>query len=168
MRRALAILGIVLGVLLIGYAFFGRRSEEELIRDRVRQLAEAVSFSEPNVVARGLALRGAFDDLFVPAVSADLPDLGGRHVGRDALVELGVSVTPLARSVDVTLSELTVTLDAERRSARVTAHGTMQATTREGEERWEDRSVELSFAKTEAGWQITALAVSPLGSDAPR
>jgi hypothetical protein len=161
-RRSLAIVGVVIGLALILYALFGRQSDEERIRARLQRLADVVSFSEPgNVVARGLTLKGAFRDAFTDSIRGEIPELGSARTSRESLVELGLQSTRFARSLSLDFSEIAIEVDATRTSGDVTATAEVRAVTREGEERWDDRSVRFLFAKTSDGWQIARFRVIP-------
>jgi hypothetical protein len=161
-RRVLALVGVVAGLALILYAVFGGRSDEELIRDQLRHLAQVVSFDKPgNVVTRGLTLENAFGELFVDSPRGEIPELGSPRNGRASLVELGLQSSSFARTLALSFTDVRVEIDAKRSDAEVTARANVRAVTREGEERYDERSVRFTFARTQDGWQIARFRVVP-------
>jgi hypothetical protein len=159
-RRVLALVGVIAGLVLIAYAVFGGRSDEELIRDQLHRLARVVSFEQPgNVVARGLTLRGAFGELFVENPRGEIPELGSPRNSRASLVELGLQSSSFARSLSLSFADVRVEVDPKRSGAEVAARVDVQAVTREGQGRSEERLVRFSFAKTQDGWQIARFRV---------
>jgi ketosteroid isomerase-like protein len=161
-QRAVAVGGVLVGLVLIVYAVFGRPTDEELIHAQLQRLAEAVSFTKPgNAVARGLALKGAFRDIFDDAIRAEIPELGSARKGRRSLVELGLQSTQFARSLSLSFADTDIEVGTSRTTAAAKATAVVRAVTREGDDRQNDRQVHFVFAKTDDGWKIRRFRVIP-------
>jgi len=161
-RRAVAVGGLLIGLALIAYAVLARQTDDERIRAQLHRLAEAVSFTKPgNAVTRGLALKGAFRDIFDKTIRAEIPELGSPRTSRNALVELGLQSTRFARSLSLSFAGVDVDVDPNRTTATAEATVTVRAVTHEGDDRQDDRSVRFVFVRTDDGWKIARFRVTP-------
>lgn len=162
MKKALAILGIVVGAGLLAYALFGSPSDEERIRHRLESLAEAASYSEPpgNLLVRTLELRKRFSEGVGSRARVEIPELGISMTGPDPLVELAAGTPRVFRSLQLGLKSFECTLGADRRSAVVEAQATLEGQGSGEESEHAERAVHFELAKDdEHGWQVTELEV---------
>ena len=163
MKRVLAATGVVLGLGLIGYAVFSRETDEEQIRRRLTELADAVHLDAErgNPAVRGLELRGRFAELFEKDVRAQIPELGSSRQTRDDLAALAAQSSAYFQSLDLDFQKVDVQLDGTRSGARVSSVVVMTATRRTdpAPER-DEREVTFRFVKTDdPGWRIAELVV---------
>lgn len=119
MNRALGIAGIVAGALLVGYALFGRRSDQELIAERLQLLGRAVSVREDeNLVFRKTRLDRELGALLSPEVRVQIPELGYSVSGVSAVTSLATAAGRQYPNLDVSIEPESVTVDGEAAESR--------------------------------------------------
>lgn len=165
-RRALAVGAAVLGLAIVLYAVFSKKSDEELIRDQLDRLATTVRVSGPdeNPIFRGTRMKDAFETLFVPNVRVDVSELTPISSGRAELVGVATRAGTLFRSAEVEISADRVELIAGGTSAKVSGSATLVGDRGSGPER-DERKVSFGFVKTNDGWRIDSVAVAPRPSE---
>jgi phosphoribosylformylglycinamidine synthase len=162
LRRFLPHAGIVAGLALAGWALFGRTSEEDRIRAKLDELAEAVAVRgvEPNLVLRGARIRRAFGELFVQNVAIRVPELTSVDSGRAELVGLATQAVQLYEHASVDLSGLRIEIDAPKASAMAHGEASLSAVRHGGTREMDTRTVALRFDKLEGDWRIVSVSVS--------
>jgi hypothetical protein len=163
MARLAAVLAILAGLALVGYALFGRETDEERIRSKLAALSRAVHVDEDtgtNPIFRGTSLRGAFQDLFEARVTYRIPELGSDGQGTDSLVQLALRGTTGVTTFDVDFSSVEVTIAAGGALADVRTTAKLQAF-RGGTSQVDSRKVRFDFGKSQGDWKITRFAVTP-------
>jgi hypothetical protein len=170
-KRALAAVGVVAGLALIGYAVFSGQSDEELIRARLVELEEALALDgqSSNPAAHGLRLRGKFANIFEKDVTATIPELGSTREGRDELAALAMHSGSYFETLDVDFENVDVGIDGTKLNARVKTLAVVTGTRRgEKQPRREERRVALRFFKGEEnGWRIAVVRVGDAEEDLP-
>lgn len=161
-RRALAAVAAVLGVVILLYAVFAKKSDEELIREQLAELAQAVRVSGPdeNPIFRAKRLNDQFENLFVPGVRVDVPELTQISSGRNELVGVATRAGTLFRSAEVEIDATSVDLIAGGTSATASGSATLTGDRGNGPQR-DERRVSFGFAKTKDGWRIDSVVVTP-------
>ncbi len=160
-RRWLALLGALLGLGLIGYALFGRATDEERIHAQLRRLAAAVSFTDgANPAARALRLRGELSAVLTPEVSVSVVELGVQQRGREELVATTLQASSLARRLEVELTSVRIRIADDRATARAAATAVIAAVRRGGEPDAGEREVRFDLAKgDDRTWRVAACRV---------
>lgn len=161
MPRRFAVVVLAVGLLLVGYALFWAKSDEERIRECLDRLAEAVSTSEQaqNVLFRKAALDRAFKDVFVEDASARIPELAGGVVsGTHELALLAARGSMYFQSIELRFGS--VSIDLGESAANVQALAKVSAE-RSGRLRQDERKVSFRFAKVGSDFRIESLSVSP-------
>jgi phosphoribosylformylglycinamidine synthase len=157
MKRLLAAIGIALGVGLVLFALFAAKSDEERIRERLAQLARAVSVDEDeNILFRKSRLDRELEQVFTPDVHVDLPELGARPRSRSELVRLATAATRHYRSLDVQLDAERIDVAGDHAEVQAQAE-LVSAGDDPGRQR---RRVTFRLVKDPSlDWQITAARV---------
>jgi hypothetical protein len=159
MKRLLAGAGIALGLGLVLYALFASKSDEERIRDRLEQLARAVSMAEDeNIVFRKSRLDRELEQVLTEDVRIDIPELAATPRGRSAVTNLAVAATRHFRSVDIQIETKSVNIQGTQ--AEVDARADMISG---GDDPSRDRR-DVTFKLTKDpthDWQITSARVEP-------
>ncbi|MCA9598950.1 MAG: nuclear transport factor 2 family protein [Myxococcales bacterium] len=164
-RRTLAVVGIVLGLGITGYALFGGRSDEEKIRALLDHLAEVAGVSgTENPVMRAGRLRGAFADIFTKDVRVQIPELSSLKSGREGLVALATQAGTAFRSAEISLGSVEITLIASGQAARVRCTATLVGDRGQGL-RKDERSVRFGLSKDDGDWRIDSVSVSAAEED---
>jgi hypothetical protein len=168
MKRWLPHIGIVLGIAIAVYALFFSSSDEDIIRDKLAQLEQAVRVSggDTNVVIRAAKVRKEFSEIFETQVTIEIPELTSVTSGRTELVQLAASTPQLYRTASVDLGGLSVDVDQAGTSAVAYGEAVLTGTAQSGELRRDERTVSLRFDKIEGDWLIVQLSVSAAGGDA--
>lgn len=158
MKRLLAGLGIALGLGLVLYALFGARSDEERIRERLDQLARAVSVGEDeNIVFRRSRLDRELEQVLTDDVLVDIPELSANPRGREAVVRLTLAATYHEAPVDVAIEPRHI----EVRGGQAEVKASVDVTG--GQDFGRDRrDVAFELVKDPTrDWQISAARVEP-------
>jgi hypothetical protein len=165
MKRWLPHIGIVLGVMLAVYALFFGSSDEDLIREQLERLEDAIAVSEggQNVVVRAAHIRKEFSEIFIKDVSFEVPDLTTEESGRRALVALAASAPQLFRSAHVDLDSLAIGVDGPGLTAVAQGNATLTGTRQSGEPERDQRQVSLRFDKIDGNWLCVSLSVGNRG-----
>lgn len=161
-RRWLGIGAAVLGVLVLLYAVFAQKSDEELIREQLERLATVVKVSGPgeNPIFRGTRMKKEFETLFVPNVRVDISELTAVKSGRDDLVGVATRAGTIYRTAEVEIHPDSVDLLAGGTSAKVSGSASITGDRGSGPER-DERKVTFGFSKTKDGWLIDSVVVTP-------
>jgi len=161
-KRWVAIFAIALGLVIAGFAIFSRKSDEELIREKLERLAHAVRVEAPdeNPVFRAKRLKDEFDELFSPRVKVTIPELSGFASSREDLVALGTRAGSTYRHAEVDLTKVDITLDSAKKNAKAEVTARLDADRGNGLER-DERQVSFALSKNDDGWWIDSVAVSP-------
>lgn len=161
-RRWLGVAAAVVGVLVLLYALFAKKSDEELIREQLDRLARVVRVSAPdeNPIFRGKRMKDEFQTLFVPNVRVDISELSSMSSGRDELVGVATRAGTVYRSAEVEIHPDSVELIASGTSARVRGSASITGDRGQGPER-DTRDVTFGLSKTKDGWLIDSLVVTP-------
>jgi hypothetical protein len=157
MKRALAGLGIVLGLALVGYAIFASQSDEEQIRERLEQLSRAVDVDDSeNLLFRKTRIEREFARIFTTDVRVNITELGRSADGRASVAQLATLAARQYRSLDVEISPETVSVGSGSASVdgEVTVLSSDQDLSRAA------RAVAFKLVKSDdQGWQISAIRV---------
>ncbi len=158
MKRWLAIVGVLLGIGMIGYALFARATDEEQIQAQLARLAAAVSFAEAgNPASRALHLRGEFSDIFTPEAEVTVAELGIRQRGRDDLVATTLQASSLARRLEVGLTSVRIVVAEDRATATAAATALFAAVRRGGEPDAGEREVRVYLVKgSDRTWRVAS------------
>lgn len=162
MKRWLPHIGIALGICIAVYALLLKSSDEELIRERLAQLEQAVKVSagDTNVVIRGARIKKEFTEIFQKDVTIEIPELTEIRAGRAELVQLAASAPQLWQTATVDLDGLSVEVDQAGTSGVAYGDATLTATKHGGELHRDTRTVSLRFDKIDGEWQIVNVSVS--------
>ena len=163
MKRWLPYLGILLGLVLAGYALFFNDSDEDRIRAKLQEFEVAVSMDEAerNILFRLARVKKAFAEIFVKKVTYDLPELQAKERGRTKLATLAASAPRLYRTMRVDLSGLSIKLDASASSAAAYGKALLSGERLSGQPQRDSRTVSLRFDKVDGKWRIVAVTASP-------
>jgi hypothetical protein len=163
MKRLLALGGLVLGLLLVGYAVFARETDEEKIHKLLGRLERAVrvdSDTATNPLIRAGQLRKEFSDLFDENVSYRIPELTTPSTGSESLVALAVRSSVSLTTLDVAFSRVDIQIIPPGMSA--VANTTAKVRAFRGSETYEesDRRVRFEFSKASGDWRVASVSVS--------
>lgn len=163
-RRLLAIGGVALGVVLVGWAIFGRENDEDKIRGQLAKLEGLIRVQgdPPNLVVRALMLKREFAELFDRDVRVDIPEVSDMRSGRDDLAGLAAQEQRWFSTLDVSFRSIDIQLNNARTSAQVAAIAHVQALRNGGTavER-DERHIDFLFGKDQDGrWLISSLSVA--------
>ncbi len=161
-KKTLGAAGIALGLGLALYALLAKKSDEELIRERVEHLAEVVRVDGPgeNALFRAQRLEKELAEIFTRDVRTELPELGSSSGGRDELVGLATHAGSEYQHAEISLSKETVELEKSGKRGRFRALATLASEDDDGAHR-DQRKLELGLVKTEDGWRIDSVRVGP-------
>jgi hypothetical protein len=156
----LATIVVVLGVSIALYALFSRKSDEELIRERLDELAHQVAVDgDENILFRGNRLKKSFSKIFVPSVRVDIPELSGLASGRDELALLAARAGTYFRHAEVDISADQIDIIQGANSATVHGSATITGDRGRGTER-DERRVTFGMAKVNDEWLIDSVTVA--------
>jgi hypothetical protein len=164
--RTLAIGLAVLGLGVLGYAFFARQTDEEQILDLLHRLEDAVRVEEGggNPLMRMSKVNGAFEEIFDENVSFRIPEHTTASRGRRTLAGLVTKIGPYFTSLDITFEDITIDFESEQTRAQVACYGAGDGFSRGG--RWNDkRRVRFVMDKRDGDWLISDLRVFPKGEE---
>lgn len=163
MTKPLALGGLVLGLSLVGYAVFGRETDEEKILGVLARLEKAIRVdgdTATNPLLRGAALRRDFSDVFDRNVRYRIPELSSPGSGTESLVSLALESSAALTTLDVSFSRPDVRLIPP---SNASVNTTAKIRAFRGTEPYDegDRRVHFEFSKASGQWRIDALAVEP-------
>jgi hypothetical protein len=159
MRRALIYLALLLGVVLVGYAIFGRKTDGEQIEEQLARLAAVVSIdSEENPLTRGARLNREFNDLFTKDARASVPELSAPVRGRRELVALATRAVASFRSLDVAFDGTSI--EVGNAGAHVKTTAKLNGVRTDGALDRGERQVSLAFLRSDGEWKIDDVGVS--------
>jgi len=165
MKRWLPHAGIVIGVLIAVYALFFSSSDEDLIREQLERLEDAVAVSEgANIVIRTAHVKKEFSEIFTKEVSFEIPDLPSKEDDRRGLVALAASAPRMFRTATVDLDDLQIDVDDQGITAIAQGPATLTGTRQTGELERDQRLVSLRFDKIDGTWLCVSLSVDARGS----
>ncbi|HEY6556840.1 MAG TPA: nuclear transport factor 2 family protein [Polyangiaceae bacterium] len=159
MKRTLIWLALGLGLLLVGYAFFASKTDEEIIEEQLTRLAAAVSVSpEENPLTRAARLNGEFSELFTRDATASVPELSAPVQGRRELLALATRAAAGFRTLDVAFSNTSV--EVGNAAAEVKTTATLSGVRSDGDLDRGKRAVSLRFTRSDGDWWIASANVS--------
>jgi hypothetical protein len=169
MKRPVVALGLVAIAAALYFVFF-RSSDEERIKDQLARLAKTVSVSEEqkNPITRAAHLRSELAEIFEKDVRASIPELGSARVGRDALVELALTSSAMVRTVRVEITNVEIKIDDASKSAHVKATARLRGTMSDGQDKRDERALDLQLTRREGDWRIASLTVWSKDDASPR
>lgn len=165
--RRLAVLGGVTALGSLFYVLFVPRSDEAEIRANLAELARAIAWDAGTEIesVRNQRIEQSFSRLLTPGVVAQFLDLPRLEPGRS---ELSLKARSLRRRYDrfeVSLSDVTVHLDRQNRSAYLVGNATI-TTEQKGELNQHGRRFSAHWIER-GNWQISALDVQAPTHDEP-
>ncbi len=159
MKRALVWLALIAGLLLVGYAVFAQKTDEERIQEQLARLAAAVSIdSQENPLARGARLNREFSELFTKEARASVPELSAPVEGRRELVALATRAVGSFRSLDVAFSATSIEVGNAAADVKTTAK--LNGVRTDGDLDRGERPVSLRFLRSDGAWMIDSARVS--------
>lgn len=166
-RSWVAIGVVVLGVGVALYALLSRKSDEELIRDQLAQLAHVVRVDpDENVIFRAKRMKEEFEKIFTPMVRVDIRELTSSKSGRDQLVGVATRAGTYYRTVDLDIDARSVDVIGGGTSATVRGDVTFTGDRGDGPRR-DERRVLFGFAKVDDVWLIDSVVVTPKDETPP-
>lgn len=160
MRSRAVLVGLIaIGLALIGWAIFGRETDEEAVRRRLAELSATLAIDpSEGLVVRGLRLRGDLPEYLTTDAAFHVPEAGG-DMGRGEVIASATAAATRWPSAQVGWSGVEVTLD-RRGGAHVEG---LAELTRQGEAgvRSTERRVVMEWSKGEGAWKVRALEVRP-------
>lgn len=164
LKQSLAIGVIVLGVAVAVWAIFGRKSDEERIKEQLDELALSIRVENPdeNPIFRASRLTEKFGKLFTKNVRVSVPELQGAMAvsGRDDLVKLATRAGTYWQNAEVSFSEVEIVQAGGENNRKVDATALLTAD-EHGQPRRDERHVTFGFTKADGDWLIDSLTVSP-------
>lgn len=157
MRNRAVLVGIIaIGLALIGWAVFGRETDEEAVRRRLVEMSAMLAI-EPSegIVIRGLRLKRDLPDYFVEDANVKVPQAGG-DMTRNEMIASATAAQTRWPAAHVSWSNVEVTLDG-----RGGAHleGIAELTrTDGGTARSTERNVTIEWVK-KGDWMVRELVV---------
>lgn len=170
MRRWLPLSLILLGVALGLYALFGS-SDEDRIRERLDQLADAVRVhdGELNPIVRHGRIRQEFAEIFTKEASVVAPEVGEGLHGRDALSAAAAQLAGVYQSAHVSWGGVDIRIERGGLGAEVAATATITGSRHGQPLRRDERSVKLRLEEIDGDWKILSATVErgagPDGND---
>jgi hypothetical protein len=156
----LATIVVVLGISIALYALLSGKSDEELIRERLDELAHQVAVDgDENILFRGNRLKKSFATIFVPSVRVHIPELSGLGSGRDELALLAARAGTYFRHAEVEIGADQIDVIAGANSATVRGSATITGDRGRGSER-DERRVTFGMAKVDGEWLIDSITVA--------
>jgi hypothetical protein len=162
MRRSVVIAACALvGAVVVWLTFF-RASEEEKIRQTLAKLVKTVMVREgDNILSRTARIRGDLADTVDDDVRVEVPDLGIRVRGRQALVEKAAQAGVVFSSADCELVSSKIQIDESQTTAKVDTTAVFTGV-RGGDRRIDRRDVHLILRK-DGDWRVTTIDVRAAG-----
>jgi hypothetical protein len=135
-----------------------RASEEDRINATLRRLVKAVMVKEgDNVISRTARIKSELREAVDDDVRVDVPDLGIRVTGRQALVEKAAQAGLFFSSADCELVGSRIQIDESATTAKVDTTAVFTGV-RGGERRVDRRDVHLILRK-DGDWRVTTIDV---------
>lgn len=162
MQKRLMVGGIVLGIGLVLLGIFSwPSSDEEIIATKLAKLGEVIGVEgEENPIMRMARLNREFASLFDDNVRVHIPELNQSVRGRRELAELGARATVLYRTLTVSFSGQSSSIDSAANSARTSATAKLMGS-RGGDLRRDERKVRFQWTKASGEWLIDDVKVEP-------
>ena len=149
----------LLAVALAGlfYVVLLRETDEERIRRRLTELAEAVRVdaSESDKAARPLRIRKTFARVFSSGVRVQIPDVSASNL--DDLTELAIVAGASLRSAELRFARVRVLVSPGARSASVDTEATLTTTGLTGGATRDTRKLDVRFQNLDGDWRIAAV-----------
>jgi hypothetical protein len=167
MTKWLAVVGMVLGVSLIGYAVFARETDEEKILralGHIEKIVRVDADTATNPLIRAGQLRKEYSEIFDKNVTYRIPDLSVPSSGAESvesLVRLTVQSSVAITTLDVSFSGTDIRLGTPPATASVKTVAKIRAF--RGTEPYEEgtRSVQFEFSRNGGDWRVTSFSVGP-------
>lgn len=133
-------------------------SDEDRIKSTLAKLVKAVMVKEgDNILSRTARIKSELKDAVAEDVRVDVPDLGIRVTGRQALVEKAAQAGLFFTSADCELVGTRILLDESRTMAKVDATAVFTGV-RAGERRVDRRYVHLIVRK-DGEWRVDTIDI---------
>jgi len=162
MRNRALLLGIIgLGLCLIGWAIFGRETDEEAIRRRLMELSTKVSIDpSEGIVVRGFRLKRDLPDYLAEDAKFHVPQVGG-DMSRGEVIASAIGAATRWPSAQIGWSGVEVTLGGP---SAAHLQGLAELTRRDdGGARSTERKITIDWVKRDGDWMVQSLDVG----DAP-
>ncbi len=162
MKRWLPQLGLVVGLLIAGYAFFFSTSEEARVRELLDRLEAAVAVSEEDTNALMFLsfVRKEFAEIFAPDVSYGIAELSMGSPGRAGLAELAAAGPRVFSTAKLDLDGLELTLDESKEHALGVGTAVLDGTRRGGTPERIAREASISLDLVDGDWRIVSVSVA--------
>lgn len=162
MKRWLPLGLITVGVVLGVYALLFSPSEEDRIRERLVQLADAVRVDdrELNPLVRHGRIRKEFAEIFVKEAHVSVPEVRGRLTGRDELVAAATQAATVYQSAEVSFGDAEIRIDPAGMTAEVSATATVSGARHGQAVRRDELPVAIQLEKLDGDWKITSAKVA--------
>jgi len=147
-----ALIVVVLGAVLAGYLYWA--SDERRIRRLLDGVADAVTQEEGAGGVVGLAEVAGLSRSLAPEVTVDPGEPFRPITGAQEIVSTVGRLRAVMTTVELTFSDIQVTVDGGTASVRTTARLTLRD--RQGEQQVEAREVLIALEERDAGWVIAA------------
>lgn len=161
MRRYAIPAAFVLGLLLVGYAVFFWSDDEDLIREKLEELATAVTVNKESNInpgIRGVHLKSEFSEIFTPEVTVSIPEMqDSGALASGQLAAFAAQVGGRFETATVSYGAIEIQLLGDR--AHVDTTATLHAVEYGGNPRRDTRDLDFELIRTDDGWRIEQLAV---------
>ncbi|KYG10651.1 hypothetical protein BE21_10760 [Sorangium cellulosum] len=163
MKRWLPLGLIALGAVLAAVALLLSPSDEDRIRDRLAQLADAVRIDdgERNPLVRHGRVRKEFAEIFTKEASARVVEISDRLSGRDELAAAATQAAVVYQTADVSFGDTEIQVDRAGMTAEVTATATVTGAQHGQPARRDELPVALRLEKVDGDWKIVSATVHP-------
>lgn len=160
-KRWLGVGAVVIGLAIVAFALFARKTDEERIREQLERLSQVVKVEGgENPVFRSQRLAKEFETLFDKNVRVEISELGATAGGKKELLGVAVRAATIYRSAEVNVSPERIQLLASGQAASVDASATVIGDRGNGPEK-DERKVHFGLTRSDGDWLIDRLLVTP-------
>lgn len=161
--RLFALLGGVLGALLIAYAIFAGKTDQEQITELLTRLSDTLQVVEPpeNPLTRLGRVQGNLKEIATEDIYVQVPELSAMR-GRKSVAQAATQTGLTFRSASVGLSRCL--FEIKKPSAQVVCNAELRAIDRSGTIRADERKTVFQLVHNSDGWQFDRIQVSEAGS----
>lgn len=143
------------------YVIFIRKTDEDRIRDKLRELALAAAKSDgENELLRALRVEKAFGRIFTREVEVKIPELSERTRPRHELATLAVGAGHAASKIALHYESVRIEIDKPMKRAWVTGTAVVEGQRKGGGGVREARDVVIRFGQEEDEWRIASVATN--------
>ena len=155
MKRTLSLL---VALVLVAGTYFALRpwlsGDERVVRENLRELAEAASFEAAEQRGARLGLAASIGRFFTPDVTIDIGAPFHAIRGRDAVMALAATAPVPRRGVRIEFVDVQVWMGEDRQSAVAYLTATGAASDQTGESSVDARELEMGFRKMDGEWLV--------------